>query len=246
MNDWTIPFANFIQQIDWIKKHATTASVDEIRSTQLQGTRSTPMVGVTFDDGYGENCQYAIPHLLERNIPVTYFVTTHFIETGDPFPHDLARGVPLRPNTKAEIRTMAAQGVQIGAHSHTHVDFGRPLSDAHLRLEITDVRKRLQDWTGQPINYFAFPFGLKKNFSQRAIDCVFESGFQCFFSAAGGLNWPGQDAYHLQRIHGDPGFAAFKNWLTFDPRKIHSKSPIEYTKRSLSTPKSERQLVVAH
>ncbi len=232
MNGWSIPKWNFERQLDWISKNASPASLDEIRETQLLGSRDKPMVAVTFDDGYGDNCEYAIPALAERNIPCTYFVSTHFVESGEPFPHDVACGVPLRPNTVEEIVRMANQGIQIGAHSHTHVDFGRPLSRLELRMEITDVRKRLQDWTGQPIEYFAFPIGLRQNISQEAIDVVFESGFKCFLSAAGGMNLPGQDANHLQRIHGDPGMAAMKNWLTFDPRKIRAKSPIEYEFRN--------------
>jgi peptidoglycan/xylan/chitin deacetylase (PgdA/CDA1 family) len=238
MNDWSILASNFRKQIDWIVAHTVPTSLDEIRSTQLQGTRGSPMVGVTFDDAYSENCEHAIPYLLERRVPVTYFVTTHFVESGEPFPHDVKLGVPLRPNTIQEIREMAEQGVQIGAHSHTHIDFGQPLSPQTLRIEIADVRKRLQDWTGQPVEYFAFPFGQKKNISQEAIDQIFESGYKCFVSACGGVNFPGQDAAHLQRVHGDPGFAAFKNWLTYDPRKIHAKSPIQYVKRSNSYSKS--------
>jgi len=235
MNAWSIQKRNFEQQLDWIVKHASPASLDEIRESQILGTRKEPMVGVTFDDGYGENCEYAIPALIDRDIPCTYFVSTHFVETGKPFSHDLARGVPLRPNTVQEIQNMANLGIEIGAHSHTHADFGRRMSDAELRIEITDVRKRLQDWTGQPINYFAFPFGLKKNISQKAIDVVFESGFQCFVSAAGGMNFPGQNPNHLQRIHGDPGMAAMKNWLTFDPRKIRAKNQFE-TQFRIPTP----------
>ena len=232
MNEWSTRVKCFERHLDWIVQHATPASLDDIYATQLLGTRAAPMVGVTFDDGYSENCEYAIPKLLERSIPVTYFVSTHFVETGEPFPHDIARGVPLRPNTIDEIRRMSEQGVEIGAHSHTHVNFGNPLNEWDLRFEISDVRKRLQDWTGQSIDYFAFPYGLKQNITQAAIDVVFESGFKCFLSAAGGVNWPGHDARHLQRIHGDPGLASFKNWLTYDPRKIYSKSPIEYQKRT--------------
>jgi peptidoglycan/xylan/chitin deacetylase (PgdA/CDA1 family) len=232
MNSWSIQKRNFDQHLDWISKHATPASLDDIRESQMLGTRSKPMVAVTFDDGYGENCEYAIPALIERGIPCTYFVATHYIETGEPFPHDRVRGCPLRPNTIQEIQRMADQGIQIGAHSHTHLDFGRPLSDAQIRSEITDVRKRLQDWTGQSIDYFAFPFGLKNNITLEAIDVVFESGFKCFVSAAGGMNWPGQDANHLQRVHGDPGLASLLNWLTYDPRKIHVASPIQYEFRA--------------
>jgi peptidoglycan/xylan/chitin deacetylase (PgdA/CDA1 family) len=227
-NAWTISNANFIRHLDWIAKHARFASLDDIRKSQLNGHRSVAMVGLTFDDGYSENCDIAIPTLIERKIPCTYFVTTHFVETGEPFPHDITAGHPLRPNSIAEVKRMAESGIAIGAHSHSHIDFGKPLSDAQLKTEINDVRKKLQDWSQQPVRYFAFPYGLKQNFSQRAIDCVFEAGFECFVSAAGGLNWPGQDANHMERIHGDPGMAALANWLTLDPRKLKLQCPISY------------------
>lgn len=227
MNDWTIEKRNFASHLDWIASNAVPASLDEVWESQQLGSRDKPMVAVTFDDGYSENCEHAIPALLERKIPCTYFVTTHYVETGESFPHDLKRGIPLKPNTIAEVRSMAEMGIEIGAHSHTHIDFGQRLNDAELRREITDVRKRLQDWTGQAVNYFAFPYGLKKNISQQAIDTVFDSGFKCFLSAMGGVNHPGQNASHLQRIHGDPGMSTLKNRLTFDPRKIHSKYSIE-------------------
>ena len=231
-NGWTINHENFRLHLDWIEKNSKFASLEDIRRSQLNGHRTVPMVGITFDDGYGENNDFAIPHLVERKIPCTYFVSTHFVETGDPFPHDLAIGSSFRPNTISEIGQMAANGITIGAHSHTHPDFGLEMSDHQLRTEIHDVRKKLQDWSQQPVNYFAFPFGLAKNITQRAIDFVFDAGFECFVSAAGGHNWPGFDANHLQRVHGDPGMAAVANWLTLDPRKLSSKSPIIYHRES--------------
>jgi peptidoglycan/xylan/chitin deacetylase (PgdA/CDA1 family) len=231
-NGWSISHENFKRHLDWIETNSKFASLDDIQKSQLNGHRTIPMVGITFDDGYGENNDFAIPHLVERKIPCTYFVSTHFIETGDPFAHDLAIGQSFRPNTKSEITQMAAKGITIGAHSHTHPDFGREMSDQKLRTEIHDVRKKLQDWSQQPVNYFAFPFGLAKNITQRAIDFVFDAGFECFLSAAGGHNWPGFDTNHLQRVHGDPGLASVANWLTLDPRKLRSKSPIIYHRES--------------
>ena len=225
-NAWTMTSRNFERQIDWISKYTNPVSLDDIRESQISAIRSKRMVGITFDDGYGENCDIAMPLLLQKKIPVTYFVSTHFVESGEPFPHDIEAGVPLRPNTIAEIKRMAADGVEIGAHSHTHIDLGQNISSQRLKIEVHDVRKKLQDWTGQSVNYFAFPIGLQKNISQSAIDAVMDAGFKCFTSAAGGMNFPGQCASHLQRIHADPGMAAVKNWLTFDPRKVGKPSPI--------------------
>ena len=245
INGWSIRAKNFERQMNWIKQNATPSSLDEIRLSQLKGSRSKAMVGVTFDDGYGENCEFAIPFLVERKIPVTYFVSTHYVETGEPFPHDIANGKVLRPNTIAEVKRMAADGVEIGAHSHTHLDFGKPLGKKQLKIEINDVRKKLQDWTGQSIDYFAFPYGLKANITQGAIDAVFEAGHKSFVCAAGGFNLPGGKANHLVRCHGEPGFAAFMNWLTFDPRKVFGNSPINFQNHEPQMPTlPQRTLVV--
>ncbi len=226
LNRWSLSNRNFIKHLDWIQKHRRFVSLDEIRSSQISGTRSEAMVGLTFDDGYAENLDKAIPELLRREIPCTYFVSTHFIETGEPFPHDLAAGVPIKPNSIADIQRLAAEGITIGGHTDTHIDLGKDISPQQMKIEISDSRKKLQDWVQQPVQYFAFPFGLKANITQRSIDAVFEAGFESFVSAAGGLNWPGSDPRHMHRIHGDPGIAAIKNWLTLDPRKMRSQLPL--------------------
>lgn len=228
-NDWSISKVNFDRQIDWLQRHTSLVNLDTIVATQQSGDRPTHMASITFDDGYSENCDHALPMLVRRRIPCHYFISTHFVESGEAFPHDIKAGQVLRPNTIEEIKYFAGEGVEIGAHSHMHPDFGRDLSKDTLRREIADCRKKIQDWTGQPVNYFAFPYGLKNNVSQAAIDMVFESGYKAFLSASGGMNLPGADSKHIQRIHGDPGMAAFKNWLTFDPRKVFSPSPISYT-----------------
>ncbi len=227
-NDWSISHANFRKHLDWLADRFAFVTLEDMHNSQLLGERDRPTVHITFDDGYAENRVFAIPELLRRAIPTTYFVSTKYVEQQKPFPHDVACGVPLAPNTIEDIQSFADAGITIGAHSDSHVDFGQNLSRLELRREIVDVRKKLQDWTCQSIDYFAFPYGLPHNISQAAIDMVFEAGFKAFTSAAGGYNLPGADHRHLQRIHGDPGMASLRNWLTFDPRKTMRPSPIQY------------------
>jgi hypothetical protein len=54
------------------------------------------------------------------------------------------------------------------------------------------------------------------------------AGYQGACSAYGGYNWPGDDHFHLQRIHADPEMLRLKNWLTIDPRKERSVQRFEY------------------
>ncbi len=91
-NGWTISNSNFAQHLDWVQQNARFASLSDIRKSQRNGHRTVAMVSLTFDDGYSENCEKAIPTILERKIPCTYFVSTHFVETGEPFPTIAQRG----------------------------------------------------------------------------------------------------------------------------------------------------------
>ena len=70
--------------------------------------------------------------------------------------------------------------------------------------------------SGKPIRYFAFPYGLHANLNAEAFRLARRAGYQGACSAYGGYNWPGDDHFHLQRIHADPEMLRLKNWLTSD------------------------------
>lgn len=239
-NPWSIRCDRFSEQLDFIDSIADFASLDELRQDQMSQSRDRLKVAITFDDGYGENMEWAIPELVARKIPCTYFVCTDFIENSLPFNHDVQRGFPLRPNTKSEICSMASEGIQIGGHTRSHLDLGQNWPVQKLRSEISDSRKKLQDWTGQSIDYFAFPFGLTKNISQAAIDIVVESGFKAFLSAFNAWNFPKGDELHLSRFHGDPCTETLRNWLTFDPRRLKPIYTLRYQKPTISVAAKEK------
>jgi peptidoglycan/xylan/chitin deacetylase (PgdA/CDA1 family) len=220
-NDWTLSCDMFSQQMDWLKQHFELISLAELQARVRAGVNNRPAVAITFDDGYGDNCAHAIPLLIKQRIPCTYFVSTKFVFEGVPFPHDVACGQPLRPNTIEELRMMAQAGVEIGAHTQTHADLGKLHDLEALRREVVDAAHELEAATGAAIRYFAFPYGLHKNLSATAFHLARQAGYAGVCSAYGGYNFPGDDAFHLQRIHADPDMLRLKNWLTVDPRKLH-------------------------
>jgi peptidoglycan/xylan/chitin deacetylase (PgdA/CDA1 family) len=235
-NPWTIDRSVFESHLDLVAELGGWASIREIQQDQIMGRRERPKFGLSFDDGYYGNLDHAIPEILRRRIPATYFVTTSNVEFQEPFPHDLQRGQPLRPNTKKQIRELAEAGLDIGGHTATHPDLGKNWTRAELVREISDSRKKLQDWTGQAIDYFAFPYGGVANMSTAAIEVVVKSGYRGFVSAFGGWNFPDQDQFHLVRFHGDPCTAAVRNWLTLDPRKLNQHQEFHYRKAELASP----------
>ncbi len=73
---------------------------------------------------------------------------------------DSAAGfTPLQPMTLAQLQGLAAHPcVTIGAHSHGH-ELLDQLSLDQARDSAVRSRKLLQDWTGQPVDHFAYPNG---------------------------------------------------------------------------------------
>lgn len=218
-NDWTISFRHFRRQIDFIRKRFDMISLEEAQR-RVRGGNHRPAVSITFDDGYADNCREALPLLIELGIPVTYFVTTDPVVRQEPFPHDVACGRPLAPNTVAQLRDLASAGVVLGHHTRTHPDLGQVSCERRLHDELVRSRDELADLLGTEIRYFAFPFGRSTNCSEQAVRMARDAGYWGVCTADGGYNWPGEDAFVLKRIHGDPDPARFRNWLTLDPRKM--------------------------
>jgi peptidoglycan/xylan/chitin deacetylase (PgdA/CDA1 family) len=219
-NDWTIATDRFKAQIDWLRERFEIVSLEEAQRRMSAATNRTPAVTITFDDGYADNCRAAIPWLIEQCVPFTYFVATGHVAHGRPFDHDARRGCPLEPNTPAQLRDMAAAGVELGAHTRNHVNLGAVADHAKLNDEIVGAKRELEDLVGRAVRYFAFPFGLHANLSDAAFQAAFCAGYWGVCSAYGDYNLPGDDPFHIHRIHGDPSWPRFCNALTADPRKF--------------------------
>lgn len=222
LNDWTISNRSFVRQIRWLQANFELISLAEAQQRLRHQNHRQAAVCITFDDGYAENCERALPYLLQRRIPFTYFVSSRHVLEGQPFPHDCAAGNPLPPNTPVQLRSLAAAGVDIGAHTRTHPDLGSVHDNDEVYAEVIGCRRDLQRAIGCEISYFAFPYGLPQNLNRAVFRLARDEGYAGVCSAYGGYNRPGEDAFHLQRIHADPQFIRFKNWLTEDPRKVSS------------------------
>ena len=88
------------------------------------------------------------------------------------------------------------------------------------------ARQDLETMTGRPVRYFAFPYGQYHNLTSESFELAHRSGYRGVCSAYGGYNFPGDNPFHLQRIHPDNDLLHLKNWLTVDPRKLRGVPPI--------------------
>lgn len=125
-------------------------------------------VVLTFDDGYENFYDGALPVLLKHGFSATVFVVSgHMSGTNDweaPRP-GLGRLPILSWQQAAEI---SAAGIEIGSHTRTHPNLRRMSFEA-MEREIRISKTEIEDHIECEVESFAYPFG---SFNRRSMDIV--------------------------------------------------------------------------
>lgn len=203
----TVGVEQFDEQMAYLAHHYPIASVEDIVHGRLpRSTRNRPVIAVTFDDGYLDNYENAVPILLRHDIPAAFFVSTDMIGQDRGFEHDLHKLGRALPNmTWGHVREMHAHGFTIGSHTVSHVNCAKANGDA-LRNELSASRERLVSELGLDEVIFAYPFGQRHDMTPQALERVKEAGYVACLSAFGGVNRGPLDPFDILRMGVDFNF----------------------------------------
>ncbi|WP_077287422.1 polysaccharide deacetylase family protein [Cognaticolwellia aestuarii] len=75
--------ANFAEHMQYIKKHFTVVTLDDLDEILKGKITDKRYALITFDDGYIDNYSKAFPILLENKISATFFLATNFINNAE-------------------------------------------------------------------------------------------------------------------------------------------------------------------
>ncbi len=149
---------------------------------------------VTFDDGFRNASDHALPALRARGVRATMFLVADRLGGEDEW--DRAIGEPPLPlMDDAEVRDWLAAGQDIGAHTLTHPRLTQ-LAPGRARAEIFDSKRRLEDRFGVPVRHFCYPYGDQ---DERVRALVAEAGYESACSVEHGVNGPGVPPLVLRR-----------------------------------------------
>jgi peptidoglycan/xylan/chitin deacetylase (PgdA/CDA1 family) len=92
--------------LDWIGRRFRLVSLDDLGGV-LRRRDPTPAAAVTFDDGYRDLYDHALPLLKRKGIPATVFVVTDLIGTSRLYLHDALYLLLSRWTSQAKARDLA-------------------------------------------------------------------------------------------------------------------------------------------
>jgi len=167
-----VPPDAFAAQLAYLQAAGYTTVTMSALAAALAGRGELPgrPVVLTFDDGFADFHETALPLLQRHGFTATVFVTTGWVEDAGP----AARPRPARMLTWQQVLEVAAAGVEVGAHSHTHPELDQ-LRAPQLERELRDSKSRLEDRLGGPVPALAYPFGYS---SARVRQAARDAGYQ--------------------------------------------------------------------
>ncbi|WP_394219687.1 delta-lactam-biosynthetic de-N-acetylase [Halobacillus trueperi] len=129
-----------------------------------------PIVYLTFDNGYEQGYTGQVLDVLkEKDVPATFFVTGHYIESAPEL-----------------LKRMAKEGHLIGNHSWSHPDFTK-VSKEKMKKELERVDQAVKELTDQEVMTFVRP--PRGTFNEKTLEWAKEFGYTHAFWSLAFVDW---------------------------------------------------------
>ena len=197
----TVSAENFERQLRYVQQHWQLTDMD----TYVRECHTNPhLATVTFDDAYYNLSTFGQGVLNELKIPVTVFVPVYHVGSDNCWDEEI-------PDYQ-KIETLSWLGIEdlsqnplftFGSHGMTHVSL-RHLSKEETVKDLQESKQLLEDHLQKPVNYFAFPFGQRKDFGCATPELLQQIGYKAAFTTLWKLNNLHENPYRLRRVEVKP------------------------------------------
>lgn len=179
----TIPADLFERQLALMRRRGLRGGDLAALSAAAQGQAAAPTAFLTFDDGFRDNFETALPLLREYGFPAFVFVLPPLLEQGGDFewPEMEAdreqHAATMRSVTWPMLEEMKEGGFEVGSHTLSHPHLPR-LGSEELRQELWESRLAIKERLGS-CDTIAYPFG---EWSAEVATAAAECGYRFAFT----------------------------------------------------------------
>lgn len=159
--------------------------------------RPEKLVCLTFDDGFADNAEQALPILREYGFTATCYVTSGLLGSFNAWDDERLR-VRTRMMSRPQVREWHDAGMEVGAHTQTHCDLTSCADPSEREEEIEGSKADLEDLIGSKVSHFSYPFG---RHDARAVAAVRAAGFTSAVTTREGRARGTDDPFTLPRLY---------------------------------------------
>jgi peptidoglycan/xylan/chitin deacetylase (PgdA/CDA1 family) len=207
-NPVTVPPSVFDEQMAQLRELGYTAvGLEEVLAHYRLGTALPHGATlITFDDGYRDTLEYALPVLKRYGYPAVVFVPIGHIGEPRPLPHEhrlAARNIVNRTLEWDALAELEGEGVRVECHGISH----RPLTALAIDEAVKEIalsKLRLEDALRRPVSAFAYVKGSEADYRPVHLSLVRQAGYELGFTSVSGANGPATDPFRLHRYNVEP------------------------------------------
>jgi peptidoglycan/xylan/chitin deacetylase (PgdA/CDA1 family) len=195
MRGMVVAPAVFARQMWLLKRLGYRALSMRELEPYLDGRAQGRVVGITFDDGYLNNLQYALPVLRACGFSATCYAVSGAMGKRNSW--DEVSGVPQKPLMNVEqMRAWLADGMDVGGHTRSHIDL-TTLNAAAAKTEIAGCKHDLEACLQTEVRHFCYPYG--RHTSQHR-EMARSAGYVSATTVNRGRSHAGDDPFALPRV----------------------------------------------
>lgn len=171
--------------------------VVSLREAQAALFEGQPLAGrsvvLSFDDGYENFAEHALPVMAEFGYPSVLFAVSGLL--GQPARWLSSGGQDSPLMSAQQLRQLRSAQVEIGSHTVSHPRLSQ-LGATEATREIADSKAALEQSLGEAVDFFAYPYG---DYNPAVRDAVERAGYQAAVTCSRGLANTAPNPFEIPR-----------------------------------------------
>lgn len=192
----TVHPQRFAAQMRWLRRLGYTGLSLADLEPYLLGEKKGRVVGITFDDGYQNVYDNALPILTELGFSSTNFIVTSELDGENTWAQK--SGSPVaKLMCESGIRNWIQSGQEIGSHTVTHPRLAE-IGIEEAQHQLAQSKQQLEDLLQQEVSSFCYPYG---SYDQEVKQRVSALGYKRAVTTERGLAQSHDDMHALPRVN---------------------------------------------